>query len=62
MLGKTAAACLQQSIEDMGFKDKEGWLPGVSTRFGSFDPFCSVWHFFAFSLTVSVIGQPQYHY
>ena len=47
--------------EDMGFKNGDGWLPGVSTfhkkangnivqiskaDFGPGDPFCSSWHFF----------------
>jgi len=46
--------------EKMGFKEGDGWMPGVTTfqkkgrkiyrvasaPFGPFDPFCSVWHFF----------------
>ena len=47
--------------EDMGFKNRDGWLPGVSTfykkandkivriskaAFGPGDPFCAAWHLF----------------
>ncbi|MDE0686458.1 MAG: DUF899 family protein [Candidatus Poribacteria bacterium] len=47
--------------EDMGFKNEDGWLPGVSTFYrktnggiariskadlGPGDPFCAVWHLF----------------
>jgi predicted dithiol-disulfide oxidoreductase (DUF899 family) len=46
--------------EDMGYRSKDGWLPGVSVflkqggiicrvsdnRFGPGDDFCAIWHFF----------------
>lgn len=63
-------------IEDMGFKDGDGWLPGVSTfrragkkiyrvasaPFGPFDPFCATWHFFNL-LADGVSGWlPKYRY
>ncbi len=63
--------------EDLGFKGgKDEWWPGVSTfqkrgnkifhvasaQLGPFDPFCSVWHFFAL-LAHGVDGwQPKYRY
>lgn len=64
-------------IEDMGFKDEDGCLPGVSTLkkdddgkiyriasapFGPFDQFCSVWHIIALLTDGENDWSPKYSY
>ena len=64
-------------IKDMGFKEEDGYMPGVSTfvreesgeifrvaqpPFGSFDPFCSTWHFFSLLAEGIKDWEPQYKY
>jgi predicted dithiol-disulfide oxidoreductase (DUF899 family) len=63
-------------IADMGFMDGVDPLPGVSTfalargkifrvasaPFGPFDPFCSVWHFFALLADGVDDWSPKYRY
>ncbi len=63
--------------EDLGFKHgKDEWWPGISTfqkrgqkifhvasaPLGPFDPFCSVWHFFALLADGVNNWQPKYRY
>ena len=63
--------------EDLGFKQgKDEWWPGISTfqkrgnkiyhvasaQLGPFDPFCSVWHFFALLANGVDDWQPKYRY
>ena len=64
-------------IEDMGFKDDDGWCPGVSTfqkdgngkiyrvasaPFGPFDSFCSVWHIMALLADGKDDWSPKFSY
>jgi predicted dithiol-disulfide oxidoreductase (DUF899 family) len=62
--------------EDMGYRGKDGWLPGVSVflkqggvicrvsdnRFGPGDDFCAIWHFFDLLPEGADGWQPQYKY
>ena len=64
-------------IEEMGFRDEDGWLPGVSTfrktdgggvqrvattEFGPGDDFCAVWHFFDLLSGGAGGWEPRYSY
>jgi predicted dithiol-disulfide oxidoreductase (DUF899 family) len=63
-------------IEDMGFKNEKGWMPGVSTftkdkekilrvakaPFGPGDPFCGVWHILALLKNGPEDWHPKYKY
>lgn len=64
-------------IEDMGFRDDDGWLPGVSTfrktedgrlqrvantEFGPGDDFCSVWPLFDLLADGADGWRPRYSY
>ena len=62
--------------EDMGFKNKNGWQPGMTTfhragkkiyrvasaPFGPFDAFCAAWHFFNLLADGVNDWSPQYRY
>ncbi len=63
--------------EDMGFKNGNGWLPGVSTiykkadgkivhiskaAFGPGDPFCAAWHLFGLLTNGVNDWEPEFKY